>query len=87
MVSILLINLDTNSIVVFDMTRTPNHPDVINSDEAKYRKFLSDLIRKVPKAASSCDKLNKHASILSTDIPHSGRGMVVVGNGRKNLHE
>ena len=73
-VSIGWVNLDTE------------HPDVLKVDEGKYRKFISDCIRKVPKAASSCDDLNKNASTLATDIPHSERGMVVVGNGRLQFY-
>lgn len=85
-VSIGWVNLDTNSMRALDVTRDPEHPDVLKVDEEKYRKFISDCIRKVPKADSSCDDLNKHASTLATDMPHSERGMVVVGNGRLQFY-
>ncbi|WP_257010496.1 hypothetical protein [Burkholderia ubonensis] len=85
-VSIGWVNLDTNSMKVLDVTRDPEHPDVLKVNEEKYRKFISDCIRKPTKATSNCDELNKQASKLATDIPHSESGMVVIGSGRLQFY-
>lgn len=85
-VSIGWVNLDTNSMKVLDVTRDPEHPDVLKVNEVKYQKFISDCIRKPSKAVSNCDDLNKHASKLATDIPHSESGMVAIGSGRLQFY-
>ncbi|MBR8187252.1 hypothetical protein C6Q14_24805 [Burkholderia ambifaria] len=85
-VSIGWVNLDTNSMKALDVTRDPEHPDVLKVNEAKYRKFISDCIHKPSKAASNCDELNKHASKLAIDIPQSESGMAVIGSGRLQFY-
>lgn len=85
-VSIGWVNLDTNSMKALDVTRDPEHPDVLKVDEEKYQKFISDCIPKKSKSASNCDDINKHASKPATDIPHSKSGMVVIGNGRLQFY-
>ncbi|WP_246327084.1 hypothetical protein [Burkholderia guangdongensis] len=85
-VSIGWVNLDTNSMKVLDMTRDPDHPDVLKVNAEKYRKFVSDCIRKPSKAAMSCDELNKHASHAVASIPLSESGMTVIGSGRLQFY-
>ncbi|WP_081057788.1 hypothetical protein [Burkholderia vietnamiensis] len=80
------VNLDTNSMKALDVTRDPDHPDVLKVNEKKYRKFISDCIRKPSKAASNCEELNKDASQTATAIPHSEGGMVVIGSGRLQFY-
>ncbi|KAB0644160.1 hypothetical protein F7R21_03955 [Burkholderia latens] len=85
-VSIGWVNLDTNSMKALDVTRDPEHPDVLKVNESKYRKFISDCIYKPSKAASNCDELNKQASKLAIDIPRSQSGMAVIGSGRLQFY-
>ena len=85
-VSIGWVNLDTNSMKALDVTRDPEHPDVLKVNESKYRKFISDCIHKPSKAASNCDELNKQASKLAIDIPQSQSGMAVIGSGRLQFY-
>lgn len=85
-VSIGWVNLDTNSMKALDVTRDPEHPDVLKVNEAKYRKFISNCIHKPSKTALSCDELNTHASKLAIDIPQSESGMAVIGSGRLQFY-
>ncbi|WP_321875977.1 hypothetical protein [Burkholderia cenocepacia] len=85
-VSIGWVNLDTNSMKALDVTRDPEHPDVLKVNESKYRKFISDCIHKPSKAVSNCDELNKQASKLAIDIPQSQSGMAVIGSGRLQFY-
>lgn len=85
-VSIGWVNLDTNSMKVLDVTRDPEHPDVLKVNEAKYRKFISDCISKKSKVASNCDDINKRALKLAIDMPHPESGMVIIGNGRLQFY-
>ncbi|AWY66117.1 hypothetical protein A8H36_07045 [Burkholderia thailandensis] len=85
-VSIGWVNLDTNSMKALDVTRDPEHPDMLKVDEAKYREFISNCLSKESKAVSSCDGLNKRASKVATDISHSESEMVVVGSGRLQFY-
>ncbi|MCL4665533.1 hypothetical protein [Burkholderia pseudomallei] len=85
-VSIGWVNLDTNSMKALDVTRDPEHPDVLKVNESKYRKFISDCIHKPSKAVSNCDELNKQASKLAIDIPQSQSGMTVIGSGRLQFY-
>lgn len=38
------INLDKNSMQALDLTRDPEHPDILEVDEVKLRKFISNCI-------------------------------------------
>ncbi|TGN96342.1 hypothetical protein PL79_017515 [Burkholderia sp. USMB20] len=85
-VSIGWINLDTNSMKALDVTRDPEHPDTLKVNAEKYRKFISDCIRKPSKAASICNEFNNQASKLAVDIPQSKSGMAVIGSGRLQFY-
>lgn len=80
------VNLDTRAMKALDMTRDPDHPDLLAVDQAKYRKFVSDCLREAPGVTQRCDALDEQASQASTRLPPTQGRMIVVGNGRLPFH-
>lgn len=75
-------NLDTNTMQALDVTRDPDHPDVLKVDGDKYKNFVSRCISDVPKTGADCEQLDATASKDGNKIPGSASGRTVVGKGR-----
>ncbi|PQV51890.1 hypothetical protein [Paraburkholderia sp. BL21I4N1] len=85
-VSIGWVNLDTNTMQALDVTRDPDHPDVLKVDGDKYKNFVSMCISDVPKTGAGCQQLDATASKNGNQIPGNGSGRTVVGKGRLQFY-
>ncbi|MFM0526423.1 hypothetical protein PQR11_15730 [Paraburkholderia strydomiana] len=85
-VSIGWVNLDTNTMQALDVTRDPDHPDVLKVDGDKYKNFVSMCLADVPKTGAGCEQLNATASKNGSQIPGGASGRTVVGKGRLQFY-
>jgi hypothetical protein len=85
-VSIGWVNLDTNTMQALDVTRDPDHPDVLKVDGDKYKNFVSMCISDVPKTGADCEQLNATASKNGNQIPGGASRRTVVGKGRLQFY-
>ncbi|WP_322095095.1 hypothetical protein [Paraburkholderia bannensis] len=80
------VNLDTNAMQALDVTRDPDHPDVLNVDKEKFRRFISVCIDPHSKENSYCNNLNDTASQDESVIDSQAADKFVIGKGRLQLY-
>lgn len=85
-VSIGWVNLDTNTMQALDVTRDPDHPDLLKVDGGKYKNFVSMCISDLPKKYGNCEQLNAAASKDESHIPGDAAGKTVIGEGRLQFY-
>lgn len=85
-VSIGWVNLDTNTMQALDVTRDPDHPDVLKVDGDKYKNFVSMCISDVQKTGARCEQLDATASKNGSQIFGGASGRTVVGKGRLQFY-
>ncbi|WP_244146539.1 hypothetical protein [Paraburkholderia sp. BCC1876] len=85
-VSIGWVNLDTGTMRALDVTRDPEHPDVLKVDARKYKNFVSMCLGDLPKTVGNCEQLNAVASKDATRIPSDAAGRTVIGKGRLQFY-
>lgn len=85
-VSIGWVNLNTNTMQALDVTRDPDHPDLLKVDEGKYRHFVSMCIPNLPQKNGNCEQLNAAASKDESLIPADKAGKTVIGEGRLQFY-
>lgn len=85
-VSIGWVNLDTNTMQALDVTRDPDHPDVLKVDGGRYKRFVSMCISDFPKNDGRCESLNAAATKNGIQIPGDAAGRTVIGKGRLQFY-
>lgn len=85
-VSIGWVNLDTHSMRAYDITRDPDHPEILNVSEKLYRDYVSKCLPIDKTADVNCDQLNDVAEHSGVLIDKSKAGMTVYGAGRLQFY-
>ncbi len=75
------VRLDTRAMKVLDITRDPDHPDVLAVDAARYRRYVDTCLDLDPDVKQMCDALNREVPRDAAHVPPAHR-MVVTGSGR-----
>jgi hypothetical protein len=86
-VSIGWVNLDTNTMHALDVTRDPDHPDLLKVDADKYRNFVSNCLSSSPeRSKASCEDANLLAVKEGEGVRKEAASKTVVGHGRLQLY-